>query len=136
MMALHRGLCLLVTCRMRQVWLYAHTQQSTCSPSCSHTHSRVQLGMPDALQVASSAKGKEQLIAQMQGIVESLTENNKKLQERLGREKEARDKMKEQELSLIEKEREYYKAVKDYETECGKNEILISKVERRNRKQG
>ena len=88
------------------------------------------------LQVAASAKGKEQLIAQMEGIVASLTENNKKLQERLGREKEGRDKMKEQELSLIEKEREYYKAVKDYETECGKNEILISKVERRNRKQG
>lgn len=43
----------------------------------------------------------------MTGIVESLTENNKKLQERLTREKESRDKMKETELALIEKEREY-----------------------------
>ena len=61
--------------------------------------------------MASSAKGKEQLIAQMTSIVESLTENNKKLQERLAREKESRDKMKETELALIEKEREYVQPV-------------------------
>ena len=86
--------------------------------------------------VQASTKGKEQLIAQMTGIVESLTQNLEKMQSREAREKENRDKLKETQLSLYEKERAYYKAVKDYETECSKNEILISKLERRGRKQG
>lgn len=81
--------------------------------------------------VANSSKGKEQLIAQMKGIVESLTMNRDKLQDRQAREKETRDKLKEEQLSLVDKERAYYKAVKDYETECSKNEGLIAKLERR-----
>jgi hypothetical protein len=51
------------------------------------------------------------------------------------REKEGRDLLKETQLALVEKERAYYKAVKDYETECSKNEVLIAKIERRGRKQ-
>eukprot|EP00041_Stephanoeca_diplocostata_P021099 m.485304 g.485304 ORF g.485304 m.485304 type:complete len:64 (-) comp21733_c0_seq1:2285-2476(-) len=35
--------------------------------------------------------------------------------------------------SLVEKERQYYKSVKDYETECSKNELLIAKLKRRNK---
>lgn len=33
--------------------------------------------------------------------------------------------------ALVEKERQYYKSVKDYETECSKNELLIAKIKRR-----
>lgn len=36
--------------------------------------------------------------------------------------------MREEHLALVEKERAYHKCVKDYETECGKNEALLARL--------
>ena len=50
------------------------------------------------------------------------------MKERLTEEETTRDALRADHLSLVEKERSYHKCVKDYETECGKNEALLDKL--------
>ena len=43
-------------------------------------------------------------------------------------EKMRRDQLSDQYLDLVEKQRLYFKTVKDFKEECRKNEILLSKL--------
>eukprot|EP00041_Stephanoeca_diplocostata_P021100 m.485309 g.485309 ORF g.485309 m.485309 type:complete len:618 (-) comp21733_c0_seq2:2285-4138(-) len=81
----------------------------------------------------TSTKSKNQLLEQMTTIVQSLSDNYNKLVDRQGKEQSKRDDLSSVLQSLVEKERQYYKSVKDYETECSKNELLIAKLKRRNK---
>ena len=50
------------------------------------------------------------------------------MKDRLTEEESTRDAMRTEHLALVDKQRAYYKCVKDYETECGKNEALLDKL--------
>eukprot|EP00051_Salpingoeca_urceolata_P018063 m.251557 g.251557 ORF g.251557 m.251557 type:complete len:624 (-) comp19111_c3_seq4:97-1968(-) len=80
--------------------------------------------------MASNA-GKAQFLQQFEGIVAGITKNKLKVDERLAREKTRRDELSDAYLDLIDKERQYYKTVKDYEAECSKNEVLLAKLKRK-----
>lgn len=81
-----------------------------------------------------SSSGKEQLLKQMKGIVDALNGNKSKVTTKFESEQTTRDTLSEKLNGLISISRQYYKAVKDYESEIGKNEILESKLEKRNAK--
>lgn len=78
-----------------------------------------------------STSGKEQLLKQMQGIVDALLNNKGKVDGRLVKEAATRDDLAGTMNALVTTGRQYYKAVKDYEAEIGKNEILENKLARR-----
>ncbi|KAJ8313751.1 hypothetical protein KUTeg_008312 [Tegillarca granosa] len=74
-------------------------------------------------QAMSSPANKEQFLKQFEQIVEGV---EKRKQE----EKMKRDRFNDEHLDLIEKQRLYFKTVKDFKEECRKNEILLSKLGR------
>ncbi|PIK53847.1 putative coiled-coil domain-containing protein [Apostichopus japonicus] len=53
------------------------------------------------------------------------------LEKRKMEEKMKRDQINDNYLDLIEKQRLYFKTVKDFQEECRKNEILLKKLERK-----
>ena len=75
-----------------------------------------------------TAGGKEQLLKQMEQIASVMGSNKAKVKDRLTEEESTRDAMRTEHLALVDKQRAYYKCVKDYETECGKNEALLDKL--------
>eukprot|EP00039_Didymoeca_costata_P018754 m.334806 g.334806 ORF g.334806 m.334806 type:complete len:615 (+) comp17444_c0_seq1:141-1985(+) len=75
-----------------------------------------------------SAGGREQLLQQMQKISEQMIQNREKSEEKKTQEKENRDEIRDRHLKLVEKERLYHQCVKDYGTECAKNEALIARL--------
>ena len=79
----------------------------------------------------SSSANKEQFLKQFAQILKGIQENKSKVDERQTREKMTRDQLSAKVLSLVEKERSYFKTVKEYEEECSKNELLLAKLKRR-----
>jgi len=67
----------------------------------------------------------------MQSIVDALLNNKGKIDGRLDKEAATRDELAGTMNALVTTGRQYYKAVKDYEAEIGKNEILENKLARR-----
>lgn len=72
--------------------------------------------------------GKEQLLKQMEQIFTIMAKNKGKVQEKQAETEATRDEIRAQHLGLVEKERLYHKSVKDYETECAKNETLLARL--------
>ena len=62
----------------------------------------------------ASASGKEQFLLQFEQIVEGIKQTKLKVETRRQNEKMKRDQLNETYLDLIEKQRLYYKAVKDF----------------------
>ncbi|XP_071955129.1 coiled-coil domain-containing protein 93-like [Antedon mediterranea] len=84
----------------------------------------------DNFKVAmSSNAGKDQFLKQFEGIVEGIKTNKNKVEKRRQDEKGRRDKLNKSYLDLIEKQRLYFKTIKDFKEECRKNEILLSRLE-------
>eukprot|EP00040_Diaphanoeca_grandis_P039020 m.257943 g.257943 ORF g.257943 m.257943 type:complete len:626 (-) comp35923_c0_seq1:543-2420(-) len=81
-----------------------------------------------------SAAGKEQLLKQMEVIVEALTKNKGKVDDRIEKEGSTRDELSTTLKSLLDNGRNYFKCVKDYELACQKNEEFTSRLERRQSK--
>ncbi|XP_064617410.1 coiled-coil domain-containing protein 93-like, partial [Liolophura sinensis] len=79
-------------------------------------------------QAMSSAANKEQFLKQFEQIVEGVKQNRAKVEKKKQEEKMKRDGFNDQYLDLIEKQRLYFKTVKDFKEECRKNEILLSKL--------
>jgi len=79
----------------------------------------------------SSTAGKEQLLKQMEAIVDTLTKNKTKVDDRIGKEGGTRDHLSSKLKTLLDNGRNYYKCVKDYELACQKNEEFTSRLERR-----
>ncbi|KAJ3591949.1 hypothetical protein NHX12_007079 [Muraenolepis orangiensis] len=65
-------------------------------------------------QAMSSSGAKEQFLRQMEQIVEGIKQNRIKLNDDY--------------LELLDKQRLYFKTVKDFKEECRKNEMLLSKM--------
>ncbi|CAI9741759.1 Hypothetical predicted protein [Octopus vulgaris] len=79
-------------------------------------------------QAMASTATKEQFLRQMEQIVEGVKQNRLKVEKKKQEEKMKRDQFNDQYLELIESQRLYFKTVKDFQEECRKNEILLSKL--------
>jgi len=75
----------------------------------------------------SSKASKEQLLASLGEIVKSVQQNLEKVEQKLNNEKDTKSKSNETYTALIERERLYFKATKEFlEVTCGVTLILIS----------
>jgi chromosome segregation ATPase len=84
----------------------------------------------DTFEQAMASPGtKEQFLKQFEQIVEGVKQNFNKLEKKKQEEKMRRDRLNDEYLDLIDKQRVYYKTVKDFQEECRKNEILLAKLE-------
>merc|ERR1711871_1038625 len=78
----------------------------------------------------ASASGKEQLLKQMANAVEIISGNKDKSDERLAREKAKLEELSDKHLAMVEKERQYFKCIRDYEKEINNNETYTARLER------
>ncbi|PRP79347.1 hypothetical protein PROFUN_12948 [Planoprotostelium fungivorum] len=79
--------------------------------------------------VQNNRNGKEQLLTQLTGITTSVATTLGKSEQKLNAERENRSKIGDAYAAVLEQERLYYKAVKEFQTECKKNEELLSKLQ-------
>ncbi|KAJ8350578.1 hypothetical protein SKAU_G00257080 [Synaphobranchus kaupii] len=79
-------------------------------------------------QAMSSSGAKEQFLRQMEQIVEGIKQNRMKMEKKKQENKMRRDQLNDEYLELLEKQRLYFKTVKDFKEECRKNEMLLSKL--------
>uniref|UniRef100_A0A8C5A679 Coiled-coil domain-containing protein 93 n=1 Tax=Gadus morhua TaxID=8049 RepID=A0A8C5A679_GADMO len=79
-------------------------------------------------QAMSSSSAKEQFLRQMEQIVEGIKQNRIKMEKKKQENKMRRDQLNDDHLELLDKQRLYFKTVKDFKEECRKNEMLLSKL--------
>ncbi|XP_068428066.1 coiled-coil domain-containing protein 93 [Clinocottus analis] len=79
-------------------------------------------------QAMSSSAAKEQFLRQMEQIVEGIKQSRIKMEKKKQENKMRRDQLNDEYLELLEKQRLYFKTVKDFKEECRKNEMLLSKL--------
>ncbi|KAI3356608.1 hypothetical protein L3Q82_017810, partial [Scortum barcoo] len=79
-------------------------------------------------QAMSSSTAKEQFLRQMEQIVEGIKQSRIKMEKKKQENKMRRDQLNDEYLELLEKQRLYFKTVKDFKEECRKNEMLLSKL--------
>ncbi|KAI8515926.1 Coiled-coil domain-containing protein 93 [Branchiostoma belcheri] len=79
-------------------------------------------------QAMSSAANKEQFLKQLEQIVDGIKQNKNKVEKKKQEEKMRRDQLNDTFLDLVDKQRVYFKTVKDFQEECRKNEILLAKL--------
>uniref|UniRef100_A0A1X7TSN4 Coiled-coil domain-containing protein 93 n=2 Tax=Amphimedon queenslandica TaxID=400682 RepID=A0A1X7TSN4_AMPQE len=81
----------------------------------------------------SSDKNKELFLQQVQQILDGIKQDKEQLGQRCVEERKEKDRLTTIHLDLIDKQRKYYKTVKDFQEECRKNETLLSKIKTKNR---
>ncbi|KAK5611389.1 Coiled-coil domain-containing protein 93 [Crenichthys baileyi] len=79
-------------------------------------------------QAMSSAATKDQFLRQMEQIVEGIKQSRIKMEKKKQENKMRRDQLNDEYLELLDKQRLYFKTVKDFKEECRKNEMLLSKL--------
>ncbi|KAJ1175640.1 hypothetical protein NDU88_000927 [Pleurodeles waltl] len=86
----------------------------------------------DNFQQAMASSGtREQFLRQMEQIVEGIKQNRLKMEKKKQENKMRRDQLNDEYLELLEKQRLYFKTVKEFKEECRKNEMLLSKLKSR-----
>lgn len=80
-------------------------------------------------QAMASSSGREQFLKQFEQIVEGVKQNRTKVERRKQEEKMKRDQLNDMYLEFVEKQRLYFKTVKDFQEECRRNEILQAKLQ-------
>lgn len=84
----------------------------------------------DNFQTArSSQHAMQQYLKQFEQIVEGVRANHKKFEAKRSQEKAKRDERNEQYQQLVDKDRMYVKTIREFQEECRKNEILVSKLQ-------
>ncbi|XP_062394780.1 coiled-coil domain-containing protein 93 [Sardina pilchardus] len=78
-------------------------------------------------QAMASAGAREQFLRQMEQIVEGIKQSRAKNEKKKQENKMRRDQLNDEYLELLDKQRLYFKTVKDFKEECRKNEMLLSK---------
>uniref|UniRef100_A0A8C1GBX3 Coiled-coil domain-containing protein 93 n=1 Tax=Cyprinus carpio TaxID=7962 RepID=A0A8C1GBX3_CYPCA len=76
----------------------------------------------------ASSGSKEQFLRQMEQIVEGIKQSRIKMEKKRQENKMRRDQLNDEYLELLDKQRLYFKTVKDFKEECRKNEMLLSKL--------
>ncbi|XP_041857501.1 coiled-coil domain-containing protein 93 isoform X2 [Melanotaenia boesemani] len=79
-------------------------------------------------QAMSSSAAKEQFLRQMEQIVEGIKQSRIKMERKKQENKMRRDQLNDEYLELLDKQRLYFKTVKDFKEECRRNEMLLSKL--------
>uniref|UniRef100_A0A672MVE6 Coiled-coil domain-containing protein 93 n=1 Tax=Sinocyclocheilus grahami TaxID=75366 RepID=A0A672MVE6_SINGR len=79
-------------------------------------------------QAMASSGSKEQFLRQMEQIVEGIKQSRMKMEKKRQENKMRRDQLNDEYLELLDKQRLYFKTVKDFKEECRKNEMLLSKL--------
>ncbi|XP_065417664.1 coiled-coil domain-containing protein 93 isoform X1 [Chrysemys picta bellii] len=79
-------------------------------------------------QAMASSGAREQFLRQMEQIVEGVKQNRMKIEKKKQENKMRRDQLNDEYLELLEKQRLYFKTVKEFKEECRKNEMLLSKL--------
>nr|XP_019955166.1 PREDICTED: coiled-coil domain-containing protein 93 [Paralichthys olivaceus] len=79
-------------------------------------------------QAMSSSAAKEQFLRQMEQIVEGIKQSRIKMEKKKQENKMRRDRLNDEHLELLDKQRLYFKTIKDFKEECRKNEMLLSKM--------
>ncbi|XP_023192186.1 coiled-coil domain-containing protein 93 isoform X3 [Xiphophorus maculatus] len=79
-------------------------------------------------QAMSSAAARDQFLRQMEQIVEGIKQSRIKMEKKKQENKMRRDQLNDEYLELLDKQRLYFKTVKDFKEECRKNEMLLSKL--------
>ncbi|XP_028249022.1 coiled-coil domain-containing protein 93 isoform X2 [Parambassis ranga] len=79
-------------------------------------------------QAMLSSAAKEQFLRQMEQIVEGIKQSRIKMEKKKQENKMRRDQLNDEYLELLDKQRLYFKTVKDFKEECRKNEMLLSKL--------
>ncbi|XP_046902295.1 coiled-coil domain-containing protein 93 [Hypomesus transpacificus] len=79
-------------------------------------------------QAMASSGAKEQFLRQMEQIVDGIKQNRIKMEKKKQENKMRRDQLNDEYLELLDKQRLYFKTVKDFKEECRKNEMLLSKL--------
>ncbi|XP_008436822.1 coiled-coil domain-containing protein 93 isoform X2 [Poecilia reticulata] len=79
-------------------------------------------------QAMSSAAARDQFLRQMEQIVEGIRQSRIKMEKKKQENKMRRDQLNDEYLELLDKQRLYFKTVKDFKEECRKNEMLLSKL--------
>ncbi|XP_038044397.1 coiled-coil domain-containing protein 93-like [Patiria miniata] len=79
-------------------------------------------------QAMNSSSNKDQFLRQFEQIVGGVKQNKIKVEKKKQEEKMRRDQLNDNYLDLVEKQRLYFKTVRDFKEECRKNEILLSKL--------
>lgn len=85
-------------------------------------------GFPKALK--SSQKGKESFLASFQGILQNVNANKEHVEKERSGEAATRDALNHKYAALLEGQRNYFKAVKEFQEECVKNEKLTEALQR------
>uniref|UniRef100_A0A4W4GXI5 Coiled-coil domain-containing protein 93 n=1 Tax=Electrophorus electricus TaxID=8005 RepID=A0A4W4GXI5_ELEEL len=79
-------------------------------------------------QAMASSGAKDQFLRQMEQIVEGIKQSRIKMEKKKQENKMRRDQLNDEYLELLDKQRLYFKTVKDFKEECRKNEMLLSKL--------
>ncbi|XP_062956564.1 coiled-coil domain-containing protein 93 isoform X2 [Cynocephalus volans] len=79
-------------------------------------------------QAMASPASRDQFLRQMEQIVEGIKQSRMKMEKKKQENKMRRDQLNDQYLELLEKQRLYFKTVKEFKEEGRKNEVLLSKV--------
>ncbi|XP_068824188.1 coiled-coil domain-containing protein 93 isoform X2 [Capricornis sumatraensis] len=79
-------------------------------------------------QAMASSASRDQFLRQMEQIVEGIKQSRMKMEKKKQENKMRRDQLNDQYLELLEKQRLYFKTVKEFKEEGRKNEMLLSKV--------
>nr|XP_015101373.1 coiled-coil domain-containing protein 93 [Vicugna pacos] len=79
-------------------------------------------------QAMASPAARDQFLRQMEQIVEGIKQSRMKMEKKKQENKMRRDQLNDQYLELLEKQRLYFKTVKEFKEEGRKNEVLLSQV--------
>lgn len=86
----------------------------------------------DNFQQAMASSGtREQFLRQMEQIVDGIRQNRNKMEKKKQENKMRRDQLNDEYLEMLEKQRLYFKTIKEFKEECRKNEMLLSKLKER-----
>ncbi|XP_073525289.1 coiled-coil domain-containing protein 93-like [Phyllobates terribilis] len=80
----------------------------------------------DNFQQAMASSGtREQFLRQMEQIVDGIRHNRNKMEKKKQENKMRRDQLNDEYLEMLEKQRLYFKTVKEFKEECRRNEVLL-----------
>ncbi|ELK25698.1 Coiled-coil domain-containing protein 93 [Myotis davidii] len=94
---------------------------------CGASQSPEQLATLAKRAMASPAS-RDQFLRQMEQIVEGIKQSRMKMEKKKQENKMRRDQLNDQYLELLEKQRLYFKTVKEFKEEGRRNEVLLSKM--------
>eukprot|EP01116_Phalansterium_solitarium_P006175 TRINITY_DN1847_c0_g1_i1.p1 TRINITY_DN1847_c0_g1~~TRINITY_DN1847_c0_g1_i1.p1 ORF type:complete len:620 (-),score=223.70 TRINITY_DN1847_c0_g1_i1:534-2393(-) len=84
----------------------------------------------DTYKQAMAAKaGREKFVDQLNNIINTIAQNLDKMEQRVAGDRDNKAKLTERHQSLLEKERLYFKATKEFQEECRRNEQLLSALQ-------